>query len=39
MVRLPAGQPIGSSWYCFSFPPLACSAGKPFYIEIELPDG
>ena len=38
--RLPAGQPIGvNPWYRFSFPPIAGSAGKPFYIEIESPDG
>ncbi len=38
--RLPAGSPLTeNSWYLFSFPPINDSQDRPFYIEVESPDG
>ncbi|MFL5735100.1 MAG: hypothetical protein ACJ78Q_18245, partial [Chloroflexia bacterium] len=38
--RLMAGQVIGENpWQLFSFPPIAGSQDKEFYVEVESPDG
>lgn len=37
---LPAGTPLGENpWYLFSFPPIADSQNKAYYVEVESPDG
>lgn len=38
--RLSAGEALGENpWHLFSFPPIADSQDKDFYIEVESPDG
>jgi hypothetical protein len=37
---LPAGTPLGENpWFLFSFPPIADSQNRAYYIEVESPDG
>lgn len=37
---LPAGAVLGENqWYFFSFAPIADSQNRPFYVEVESPDG
>jgi hypothetical protein len=39
-VRLPAGSLVSENpWYLFSFPPIADSQDRAFYVEMESPDG
>lgn len=39
-VRLPAGTNLAqNSWYLFSFPPVANSQDRTFYVDLESPDG
>ncbi len=38
--RLEKGTRLDENpWYLFSFPPIAASQDKPFYVQIESPDG
>ena len=39
-VRLPAGEMLGANpWYLFSFPPIADSQDRAYYLTVESPDG
>src|SRR4051812_12617243 len=39
-VRLPAGEMLGPDpWYLFSFPPIADSQDRAYYVTVESPDG